>query len=177
MHQFFLFGILAVLLLLSLVTGNFLFNLGLLWWLLGAISGFLFVFTDKLIFDFLMKSEETMEVKLGDVFKEKKFSEGVVRLLAENFEQRQLIMRSFLFLMVWVVLALLTVTSVINPFARGLMLGIGIHLIFDMLYDYFYNKPRFDQWFWQIKRELSNQEKQWFVYLILMVFAFLALRF
>ena len=37
--------------------------------------------------------------------------------------------RSVLFVVVWVILTILTMTSVANTFSRGFMLGLGTHLV------------------------------------------------
>jgi ABC-type multidrug transport system fused ATPase/permease subunit len=177
LHQYVLFGVMVFLVLLKVLTGNFIFGLELLWWFLGAIIGFLFVFSDRFVYSFLMKPEETLGKRLKDLFAEKKFTEGLIILLNEKPEQKELVMRSFLFLIVWLIMALLTVTSVSSVFARGFMLGIGIHLVFDLIYDYFWNHSRFDLWFWQIKREVSTEEKRWFVILVSIIFGLLAINF
>lgn len=177
LHQYVLFGVLIFLLLFKLITGNFILSTDLLWWLLGAMLGFIFVFTDRFIYSFLMKPDEAMAMRLKDLFGEKKFTEGMMMLLSERHEQKELMMRSFLFLVVWVILALLTVTSISNPFGRGFMLGIGTHLVFDLVYDYYLNQIRFNLWFWQIKREVSVQEKRWFVMLMVIIFCLLVISF
>ncbi len=177
LHQLILFGILLLLILFKVVTGNFVFGLDLLWWLFGAVIGFLFVFTDRFVYSFLMKPDEALGVRLRDLFGQNKFSQGLLTLLNERHEQKELIMRSFLFLVVYLVLALLAVTSVSSSFGRGFILGIGIHLVFDLVYDYFLNKTRFDLWFWQIKREVGSEEKRWFVILISIIFGLLAFNF
>ncbi|EKD52932.1 MAG: hypothetical protein ACD_61C00193G0010 [uncultured bacterium] len=177
LHQYVLFAVLIFLLLLKVLMGNFVFDLSLLWWLLGAIVGFVFVFSDRFVYSFLMKPEEALATRIKDLFKNNKISEGLVILLNERNEQKELVMRSFLFLVVWLVMALLTVTSVSSPFARGFMLGIGIHLFFDLVYDYFWNHSRFDLWFWQIKRELGAEEKRWFLILGSIIFVLLAINF
>lgn len=177
LHQIVLFGVLGLLILYKMVTGNFIFSLDLLWWLLGAVLGFMFVFVDRFIYSFLMKPEEAMAMRIKDILRQKKFTEGLLSLLNERHEQKELIMRSFLFLVAWLVLALLTVTSISYPFGRGFMLGIGIHLVFDLIFDYFWNQERFNLWFWQIKREISQEEKRWFVILVSVVFGLLLLNF
>ena len=98
LHQYVLFGTLAILILWKIVTRNFSFDLGLLWWLLGAIIGFLFVFTDRFVYSFLMKPEEALGKRLKDLFDGKRFNEGLYLILNERHEQRELIMRSFLFI-------------------------------------------------------------------------------
>jgi hypothetical protein len=177
LHQYVLFVTLGVLIVWKIISRNFVFDIGLLWWLLGSVVGFLFVFTDRFVYSFLMKPDEALGVRLKELFEGKKFSEGLILLLNERHEQKELIMRSFLFVMVWVVLALLTVTSVISPFGRGFMLGMGIHLTFDLIYDYFWNKDRFELWFWQIKRVVSPEEKRWFVIIVSMFFVLLSINF
>lgn len=176
-HQYVLFATLGILILWKVFTKNFVFDLGLLWWLLGSVIGFLFVFSDRFVYSFLMKPNEALGMRLKELFQGKKFDEGLILLLNERHEQKELVMRSFLFVMVWIVLALLTVTSIISPFGRGFMLGIGIHLAFDLVYDYFWNKERFELWFWQIKRVVSPEEKRWFVMIVSMIFVLLAFNF
>lgn len=177
LHQYVLFGTVGILVLWKIVTRNFVFDLGLLWWLLGTVIGFLFVFTDRFVYSFLMKPNEALGLRLKELFQGKRFNEGLILLLNERHEQKELVMRSFLFVLVWLVMALLTITSVISPFGRGFMLGIGIHLVFDLTYDYFWNKERFELWFWQIKRVVSPEEKRWFVIIVSMVFVLLAVKF
>ncbi len=177
LHQLVLFGFLIFLILFKIITRNFVFGLDLLWWLLGAVIGFLFVFTDRFIYSFLMKPNEALGMRLKDLFGQNKFSEGVLTLLSERHEQKELVMRSFLFLVVYLVLALLAVTSVSSSFGRGFILGIGIHLVFDLIFDYFWNHERFDLWFWQIKRVVNPEEKRWFVILVSIIFGLLSLNF
>ncbi|OIN91509.1 hypothetical protein AUJ42_01815 [Candidatus Collierbacteria bacterium CG1_02_44_10] len=176
-HQYVLFGFFVFLIFVKVITGNFVFGLDLLWWLLGGVIGFLFVFCDRFVYSFLMKPDEALGTRLRDLFGRKKIVEGLITLLNERHEQKELVMRSVLFLLVWMVMALLTVTSVSSSFARGFVLGIGIHLVFDLIFDYFWSHDRFDLWFWQIKREVSSEEKRWFVLLMAIIFGLLALNF
>ena len=174
LHQIVLFGVLGVLILRSIIVGSFVFNISILWWLLGAMVGFLFVFCDRVVNNLFLDSNNTLSSKIKEAFGKKSFAEGIKLLLAERYDQKELVMRSFLFLIVWDVLAFFAATSVINFFARGLILGIGTHLIFDLIYDYVQDKDRLDQWFWQIKRTLEVEEKKWFVVISVIVYILLA---
>lgn len=174
LHQLVLFVVLAVLVLISVIDRSFAFNINLLWWLLGTMVGFLFVFLDRFFYQAISNSEETLKIRIKDLFAQKNFLSGVTQLLSERFDQKQMVTRSFLFLIVWFGLAIFTMTSVINFFARGLMLGIGTHLIFDLVYDFVLDKERLDSWFWQIKRTLEPEEKFWFVVAAGVVYLFLA---
>jgi hypothetical protein len=174
LHQLVLFGLLGVLILWSVFNKVFVFNINLLWWLLGAVVGFLFVFLDRVFYSIFSKPEEASSLKLKELFARKNFVGGISLLLSENYNLKEAAMRSAMFVVTWVVLAFLTVTSVPNFFARGLMLGIGTHLVFDLIYDFKTNKERFDQWFWHIKRTLEPNEKVVFVYIIGIVYLLLA---
>lgn len=177
LHQYILFGVILVLILIGLLTGNFVFGVDLLWWMLGAVFGFMFVFSDRLINSLLSNPSESLSLRMKDLFGQKKFTEGILLLLEERHEQKELVMRSFLFFVVWVILAFFTITSVNSQFARGLMLGIGTHLMFDFSYDYFWDKDRFNSWFWQIKRTLDENEKKWIVIVLSAIYLFLVVRF
>lgn len=175
MHQAVLFGVLGVLVLWSLIGGKFVFSISLLWWLLGSVLGFMFVFCDRIIYSIVSNPERTLSVKLKELLVQNKIIEGAKLLLAEKYEQKELVMRNFLFLVVWIVLAFFTVTSVTNSFGRGLVLGIGIHLIFDLIWDFAFDKERMDQWFWQIKRTLEPEEKKLFVFIVSVLFVLVAI--
>ncbi len=136
--------------------------------------GFVFVFSDRLFNSLVAKPNEVLNVRIKDLFSQGKVTGGLKLLLEERYDQRELVMRSFLFIIVWVILAIFTMTSVTNFFARGFVLGIGIHLIFDLIYDFITDKERLDMWFWQIKRTLEPEEKRWFVVIALVIFIFLA---
>lgn len=174
LHQLVLFGVLGILILWSVVNRSFVFNLDWLWWLLGAMIGFLFVFLDLIFYKIISKPKEIFGLKIKELFVRKNFLNEVRLLLAEESDQKEQVMRSAMFLVVWVVLAFFTMTSVVNFFARGFMLGIGTHLLFDLVYDFVYDKERLDLWFWQIKRTLEPEEKRWFVMIVGGIFVLLA---
>lgn len=177
LHQMVLFGVMGVLTLRTLFATSFYLNIGLLWWLLGMIVGFVFVFSDRFVYSLIMKPNESLSLRIKEFFGKRQFVEGVSVLLEEKSEQKELIMRSFLFLMVWSVLGFFSMTSVANDFSRGFVLGIGTHLVFDFIYDYFYDRVRFDAWFWQIKRELTHEEKRNVLMFVCLIYFILAMRF
>lgn len=177
LHQVVLFGVMGLLTLRTLFATGFYLRIGLLWWLLGMIVGFVFVFTDRFVYSLIMKPNESLSLRIKEFFGKKQFTEGVAVLLEERAEQRELVMRSFLFLMVWAVLGFFSMTSIANDFSRGFILGIGTHLVFDFIYDYFYDRIRFDSWFWQIKRELNHEEKRNVLMFVSLIYFILAMRF
>lgn len=177
LHQYVLFGIFGLLLVRTILVSGFYLGLGLLWWLLGGILGFLFVFIDSFVFDLLSHPNTVWSDKIKSFFDKRSIVKNLELLLEENQEQRMQIMRSVLFLFAWFVLGLLTMTSIANDFSRGFILGIGTHLVFDFVYDYFFDPRRYEKWFWQIKRELSHEEKRNVLIAVCFVYFVLAMRF
>lgn len=173
-HEIVLFGVAVLLIGWKLLLRNISFDLSLMWWGLGLVVGFLFIFLDRFVYSLGTHPTESLSMKVNDLFKHGKVYEAVSTLVNERKEQRELVMRSFLFYGVWVILALFTMTTSFNSFARGLMLGIGTHLTFDLVTDYIYDKSRFDLWFWQIKRQVGNEEKKWFFGLAVLFYVLLA---
>ncbi len=169
----------AVLLILSgwrLWQGQWVLDVGILKWWLGAILGFLFVFLDRLAAIAVTDPDRVLETKLKEVWGKGRIKEGLMMLLADRKKQEKLIMRTALFLVVWVVLALLSVTSVASFGARGFVLGIGTHLVFDLIWDYFKDKERLSRWFWQGKGNFSEKEMEVFFWLIVVAYVLIGWR-
>lgn len=163
----------AVLLILSgwrLWQGQWVMGVDVLKWWLGAILGFLFVFLDRLAAMAVVNPDKILGIKLKEMWGKGKIKEGLMLLLADRDKQEKLIMRTALFLAVWVILALLSVTSVTSFGARGFVLGIGTHLVFDLIWDYFKDKERLSRWFWQSKGNFSEKEMEVFFWLIVVVY-------
>ena len=165
-HEIVLVAVLLVLSGWRLWQGQWILEVGVLKWWLGAILGFLFVFLDRLAAMAVTDPNRVLEMKLKEMWGKGKIREGLVILLADRKKQEKLIMRTALFLVVWVVLALLSVTSVTSFGARGFVLGIGTHLVFDLIWDYFKDKERLSRWFWQSKEGFSEKEMEVFFWLI-----------
>lgn len=166
-HQVVLFGLMALISVLRWLAGVWGLDLNLVWWWLGGVLGFLFVFSDRLVHALVTNPEEILSLKIKQLFAQRKLVGGLALALDEREKQKNLVMRSALFLVVWLVLAIWTVTSVAGWFPRGLIFGLGTHLTFDLLWDYFLPGGRkAEEWFWQIKRKLSPVEVAGFVYLV-----------
>ena len=118
LHQYVLFGVFGTLLLRTILVSGLYLGLGLLWWLLGGIFGFLFVFVDSFVFGLLTHPNEVWSDRLKAFFDKRVLRQNIEALLEEKQDQKMQIMRSILFLLVWVVLGFLTMTSVANDFSR-----------------------------------------------------------
>ena len=90
--------------------------------------------------------------------------------LEERQKKTRLVMKSALFLVVWVVMGFFTMSSIASTFGRGFMLGLGTHLVFDLVWDYYKDLEKLDNWFWMIKRKLERDEKRWFVVIMVILY-------
>jgi hypothetical protein len=169
-HQIILFSLMLLLTGWRLMTGRWQLGLGVLWWWLGGVVGFVFVFFDFLVQLMVMEPSKVFDVKIKDLLKKENFKTGLVSILEEREKKTRLVMKSVLFLVVWAVLGLLTSSSVSSPFSRGFMLGLGTHLVFDLVWDYFKDYEKLDNWFFLIKRRLEKEEKKWFVVIMTVLY-------
>lgn len=173
-HQIVLIFVLLFLTVVRLATRRWNFDVDILWWWLGGVIGFLFVFSDRLVHSFVSNPGEILSIKVRDLIKRGRMVEGLALTLSEREKQVNLMMRSALFIVVWLVLAFWTATSVANDFSRGFILGLGTHLVFDILWDYLGKGRHMDHWFWQIKRKLSLTEIRGFVWVTAILYILLA---
>ena len=157
-----LFAVLLVLTVARWFSGGTLVNVDLPLWWLGGVVGFLFVFADRLVYAFASNHEEVLSVKIKELFGKGQLVAGLALAFSEREKQKRLVMRSALFLVIWIALAIFTATSVANGFSRGLVLGLGTHLIFDLAWDYFGGEREVELWFWQVKK-INKIEIDWFV--------------
>lgn len=146
----------------------------LVWWAIGMVAGFVLVFGDRLIYAMVSNPSEGLSVRFGQLMSGGKWVEGLKLLLAERSDQKELAMRSALFALVYLVLGFFMLTSSNNNFGRGMVVGLGLHLVFDMLSDFSLDKQRFNLWFWQIKRQLPESEKQVFMFVVVALYMIMA---
>ncbi len=163
-HQLVLFGVLLSLTGWRLLTDKWNLGMDVYKWWMGAVVGFLFVFTDRLVWAFWQKPDETLAVKMKELFSGGKLLEGLILSLEERREQKKMMIRSILFLVIWIVLTILVLTSTVRSFPRGFMLGMGLHLGFDLISDYLGKGRDVKWWMWQVKGEWGDREINWIVW-------------
>lgn len=149
-HELILLGVLLLITGFRLLIGRWGFELTVIYWWLGAILGFMFVYLDRVV-DILSKNKEEIKQYRFDI---KFFAE----LLNEKNVSDKSIIRSFLFLVVWLVMGVFAFFSVGGEFGRGFMFGLGLHLVIDLTRDYLGKGRDVNLWFWQIKRTMEKDE-------------------
>ena len=173
-HQVVLFSLMLLLTGWRLMSGEWVMGIGVLWWWLGGVLGFVFVFFDWLIQLMVMEPKRVFDVKLKKALKGENIKTGVAFALEERQKKSELVMKSAFFLLAWLVLGFFTLSSVASAFSRGFLLGLGTHLMFDLAWDYFKKPEKLDNWFWMIKRSLGMEEKRWFVWVVLVLYSLIA---
>lgn len=158
------------------LTRSWVLNIDILYWELGLVLGFLFVFSDGWWSEYLTRSDGSLIARWRLMRSEKQSVGGWISyLINENYPKQLQMMRGVLFVGCWIALAIFTMTSVGGFFAKGIMVGIGTHIVWDYVADYFVNESLLLQRFWQIKREMAIREVELFVGVMIVVYLMLVL--
>jgi hypothetical protein len=174
LHQFVLVVSLILISAWRIISGGWSFDLVLLWWWMGAVIGFGFVFLDRLVHLYTAPQEDPFVKFIRGLIQRRQFGVALGTLLSDRHAPRHLFMRSVLFLAAWVVVGLLAMTSSSSVFGRGFVFGLGLHLAFDLLTDYLGKAREVELWFWQIKRVFEPQEITAVVWGYLILFLLIA---
>lgn len=172
-HQVLLFSVLIGLTVWRLVSHQWGFGFYILSWWLGGVFGFMFVFGDRLIDALATPGQDVWVNEAWKALKDRQFRKASNIVLEERKKVNNLTMRSEIFVAVYLVLAFWTMTSGFSMFGRGFVLGLGLHLFFDLIWD-FKNKG-VDHWFWHIKRPLTEKEKTWSVLVAFALFLWIGM--
>jgi len=146
----------------------------LIGWLIGGFVGWGLVVADRLVWVYWTRPQTQLSVQIRYLINNRKFKETWQTLMARKKEQTELTFRSALFQVVWVPLAFFAITSTANLFGKALVMGLGLHLLYDEWKDFRQSPELLRSWlFWQIKRSISLEEQKSF--LLIMTGAFLLL--
>lgn len=147
--------------------------------ILGCLFGFYFIFFEKLwqVFYLYPNSKPSLWVK--EYLQARKFSKlksFLNYLYQTDFSLiNRSVLNSALFHLAWVILAFFTITSTNINFGKGLVMGLGFYLILEAWQKYQLSVESFKaQVFWQIKRELSIKEAQYYLYIFTGTFSLLS---
>ena len=133
-------------------------NFDLLLFALGGLFGLGFVYVDRLIQVFLVRPHEHLSEHVRHLVKEKRVVDAMRLLRDRGHEQQNLTVRSVFFMGAWVPVALFVMTSTGNMLATGLVMGIGLHLLYEVWMDWA-DLERLRKWlFWPIRRYVRDSE-------------------
>lgn len=144
-------------------------------WFLGGLVSYYFFAIDRLI-DLLFVHRETADSQSVYKLLQKGQYFLVWRLAnRENNRQMRLNLRSALFQVILILLAVFVVTSTNSLFGQGLIFGLSLKLLLDEWSDYLTQPDYLRSWlFWQVKREVSLKETKIYLYVMTGVFLLLS---
>lgn len=144
--------------------------LSVLWWLIGAYIGYWLLTVDRFVDVYFTHPDTKMSIYIKDLVKKNNFKKAIEDLEKYKEHQKNLALRSALFQAIWIPLTFFTLTSTASLFGKAVVMGLGLHLLFDEWEDVKSGKGI--SWlFWQIKRQISLKEQK--IYLWMMTGAFL----
>jgi len=153
------FGVIVVL--KFFLRGFFLiFNLSLVLLLLGGAFGMMVSWVDRLIWVYYTRPKDSLSVKVKGLIKDKKVWEAFETLKSRGHEQDKLAMSNVLFLAVWCVLSFFVMSSSPSWFGKGVIMGIGLSLVYGIWEDWDDQEKLMGRLFWPIKRRVKQNEMQ-----------------
>lgn len=142
---------------------------------IGGLLGLGFVYVDRLIQVFLVKPHEHLSEHVRHMVRDKRIMDAIRLLRDRGHEQQKLTVRSIFFMGAWVPVALFVLTSTGNMLATGLVMGIGLHMLYEVWMDWA-DLDRLRHWlFWPIRRYVNDFEVKGVVVLYTIFFTGLSL--
>ncbi len=151
------FGGMAVLKLLGRGIWG-LVSVGSVLFVVGGCFGMLVSWIDRLVYVYFVRPEEELSVVVKERVAAKRYRVAMELLARRRHEQVHLAMENVLFLGVWGVLALFIVTSTPSWLAKGMVLGMGLKLIYGMYEDWKDQDYLLGRLFWPVRRKVGLVE-------------------
>lgn len=141
-------------------------------WMLGVIVGVIVLFADRIVYTYSYPGTQISQ-QFSWYIKEKKYLSALELLDSRRTEQERLTFRSSLFMAIWVPLSFFALTSTTGLFGKGVVMGLMLHILADS-WRLQKREPRrlHVRLFWLIKREITDEERLVFLYIISGLFIF-----
>lgn len=150
-------------------------TLGWIGWILGVAVGVLLLFTDRIVYTYSYPGTQ-MAQQFVWYLKQKKYLTALDLLYDRRLEAERLTFRSSLFMVVWVPLAFFALTSTTGLFGKGVVMGLMLHVLYDSWKLQRVEPRRLHlRMFWLIKREVSDEERLIFLWVMTALFVILSL--
>jgi len=145
-------------------------------WLVGGFVGYWLLSLDRLVDVYVTHPETQLAHYIRYYIQKGNYRWAWQTLGQRKGEQTRLTFHSALFQVVWLVLAVFAITSTSALFGKGVVMGLGLHLLLNEWRDYIASPDRLRQWlFWQIKREVPAKEAKIFLWVMTGAVALLTL--
>ncbi|GEM_PF-1356897 len=144
-------------------------------WLVGGFLGWHFLFLDKIVYFYFLHPELPSTQQAKKVMENHGLRAWLKLMINEKVEEK-LTLRSLLFQLVFWVLAIFTVTSTASFLGKGLVMGLGLHLLIEEWQLQLSNPLILNKrLFWQLKRTVSLEEQKYYLGIMTLLFLFLTL--
>lgn len=173
----YLLGIFLLRILTSLKFFSWRLVLDNFYFVLGGLFGWVLLKGDRIVDAFFVTPQTQLSHQIRHLTKKFQILKLWQLLEERKAEQKHLAFRSAIFQAAWALIALFAITSTASFFGKGVILGLGLHLLFDEWKDYRQKGSTFlrDWLFWQIKREVNLKETKIFLWTMTGIFVFLSL--
>lgn len=141
--------------------------LPLLLWLLGSMLGYLMLQLDQIVDIFVINPDSNLAKAVKNYINKKHFTYSLNLLETNKPLQNRLSFRSATFQLIWVLLAFFTFSSTSSIFGKGFVMGLGARLLLEQWGYFLTNRYLLKNWlFWQLKREINDQQLKWYLIII-----------
>ncbi len=153
-------------------VGNYLNWAG---WVIGVIVGVLVLFVDRVVYTFSYPGTQISQ-QFSWYWKQKQYLTALSLLYDRRLEAERLTFRSSLFMALWVPLAFFATTSTQQLFGKGVVMGVMLHILYDSWRLQKTDPRRLHlRLFWLIKREVADNERLVFLWVMTGVFVIISL--
>lgn len=142
-------------------------------WFLGAFLGAYMIKLEQLVYIYYIFPQQPLSSEVKELIGQKQHKQAWA-LLKQRVGEQKLAFRSLVFQLVWVVLALFTLTSTTVVLGQTLVMAIGLHLLLDE-WQAMKSQGHINWLFWQVKRQVSLREQKTFLWVMTGVFSLLSL--
>lgn len=144
-------------------------------WFLGGVIGWNLLVFDAVAYIYFTHPEGLMAGNSRQILHQKGIWEWLKFLFSVKVNDKPAL-RSVLFLTAWVVLAFFAVTSTSSFLGKGVVMGLGLHLLLENWQLQIRNPQVLNsRLFWQIKRVISMKEQKYYLYLFSFLFVILTI--
>lgn len=144
-------------------------------WVVGVLVGVLVLFIDRIVYTYSYPGTQIAQ-QFSWYWKQKQYITALTLLYERRLEAERLTFRSSLFMAVWVPLAFFATTSTSQLFGKGVVMGVMLHILYDSWRLQKRDPRRLHlRLFWLIKREVADNERLVFLWVMTGIFVILSL--
>lgn len=134
--------------------------------------GWFIPWLDKIAYIYILYPETQVSSYVRYQFEQRRWRTGIETLNKRSEDLDKLTTRSVLFQFVWVILAVFAVTSIPSWFGKALVMSLGLRILIEEWKSWLTNRQDLkEKLFWQVKREVSDDELKWYLYTMTAVYS------